>query len=125
MVSKIAAFVIAALGLSACTSAYGDELSNLTLGCKGKLWIYGKTNVEEVDWDTNFQIKNNIIFNDDVKLKIFDHAVVAQKKKSERIEYAFSLDRFTGNLTYIWEAEAQKARFNFQAKCNKLDQKLF
>ena len=111
----------------ASAQAIGDEVLNLKLDCEGELWVLNQNSRSEQKWTDSFHIRNNILVRDGVKLKVFDHAIVAVESPKDISGYAFSLGRLDGKLTYTWNTPDNKSRFNFQAECRiaEVKEKLF
>ena len=107
----------------ASAQAIGDEVLNLKLDCEGELWVLNQNSRSEQKWTDSFHIRNNILVRDGVKLKVFDHAIVAVESPKDISGYAFSLGRLDGKLTYTWNTPDNKSRFNFQAECRKAEAK--
>jgi len=116
-------FIVVLSLISPIAQAIGDEVLNLNLDREGELWVLNQNSRSEQKWTDSFHIRNNILVRDGVKLKVFDHAIVAVESPKDTSGYAFSLGRLDGKLTYTWNTPDNKSRFNFQAECRKAEAK--
>ena len=138
MLREIAAVLPVILGLSACTSAYGEEILNLELNCKLKFYSYlGEEFINKTESEERFSIINNTletglmlnITSTEIYGSVPEETIPVDKNLHLQ---SFELDRFTGELRIKAIGPKMtygKARIKEigRGKCNKLDptKKLF